>query len=163
MAYKIKKEKEKKNLDELKESFEVPKEQKKDKKQLFLEDVKNKDTITESEVLLLKRRLNDGTYTSKDVYEALGEDGKQLTPEQTEKGKSWLMNKWKSPSGVERKNNPFGYREQEILEKFEGIKIKDFYDVGNYGNHYYEPYYEVEGNNTSFEYYNKAGEPTILG
>ena len=71
---------------ETKESF-VVEAKKKDSKKLFLEDIKNKDTISEQEVLLIKRRLNDGTYTSQEVYDVLGEDGKKLTPEQNKKGK----------------------------------------------------------------------------
>jgi hypothetical protein len=80
-------------------AFLLNKEVKKDKNKLFLEDIKNKDTITEKEVLLIKRRLNDKTYNIQEVNDALGDEGKALTPEQNEKGKAWLMNKWKSPTG----------------------------------------------------------------
>lgn len=144
-------------------TFKVEKEEKKDPKKLFLEEIKKKDTITEKEISLIKRRLNDGTYKSDEVYEMIGEDGKALTSEQQEKGKAWLMDKWKSSTGKERENNPFGYREQEILDKFKGIRLKEFYDAGNYGFHNYTPYYEVEGNETSFEYVVKGGEVSILG
>lgn len=136
---------------------------KQDKKKLFLEDLKNKDTITEQELLLIKRRLNDGTYTSHEVYEAIGEDGKALTPEQTEKGFVWLKNKGWGKTGKERENSPFRYREEEILNKFSGIRIKEFYDSGRGDFHNYIPLYEVEGNNTSFEYYVQGGEISIVG
>ena len=45
----------------------------------------------------------------------------------------WLLNKWKTPKGAERKNNPFGYREQNVLED-ENAKayFNGFYDAGNY-------------------------------
>ena len=139
------------------------KEKKKDSKKLFLEEVKDKDTISEKEVLLIKRRLNDGTYNSEEVYESLGEDGKKLTPEQQEKGKSWLMNKWKSPTGKERTNSPFGTREEEILSNVREIRIKEFHDAGSYGFKNYTPYYEVRSNDGDyFRYIVKGGEVSIL-
>lgn len=83
--------------------------------------------------------------------------------EQQEKGKRWLMDKWKSPTGKVRENNPFGYREEQILEKFEEIKLKDFYDDGNKYFKNYVPLYEVSGNDTTMEYYVKGGQPSIVG
>jgi hypothetical protein len=32
--------------------------------------------------------------------------------------KQWLMDKWKTPSGTERKYNPFGPLEQDVLNDF---------------------------------------------
>lgn len=127
------------------------------------EELKEKDTLTEQEINLVKRRLNDGTYTISEVNEMLGGDGKKLTTEQQEKGRKWLMDKWKSPTGKERKDNPFGYREQEVLEKFEGIRLYSFYDAGRGDFHNYIPYYSVDGDDSAFEYYADYKGVHILG
>ena len=93
-------------------------------------------------------------------------DGYELTAEQTKKGLDWLMDKWKSPTGVERKNNPFSEREYALLEKFKEIRLIDFYDSGNAYFKAYLPVYEVIGNDDSFEYhvdFSKAGKIAIIG
>lgn len=72
--------------------------------------------ITESEINLLKNRVNNGRA---DVCELDDLGGLAITDEQTAKDLNWLLNKWKTPRGTERKNNPFGYREEDILENFD--------------------------------------------
>jgi hypothetical protein len=140
-------------------SFEVET-PKKDSKKVFLEEIKNKGEITEQELLLIKRRLNDGTYKYSDV-KPLFEDGEglKLTPEQSAKGKAWLLDKWKTPTGKVRENSPFGYREEKILEEEHEMYLKDFYDDARGDYHNYYPYYEIGG----MEYYVKGGEIQILG
>jgi hypothetical protein len=134
------------------------------KKKLFLQEIKDKGEITEKELLLVKRRLNDGTYDSKEVYDTLiGDDGLKLTQEQQDKGKTWLYNKGFTSKGETRENSPFGYREEEIMKNYSGIRLKDFYDAGHVGFKNYVPLYEVEGNDTSFEYYVTGGEISIVG
>jgi len=123
-----------------------------------------KDVLTERDVALLMRRINSGKIKPKDLFEAIplldSGEGLGLTKEQQEKGRKWLVNQWKTPSGVERKNNPFGYREQDVLENFKEIRLRDFYSER--GNYYY-PYYEVIGGDSSFEYYVSGGQVHILG
>jgi hypothetical protein len=99
--------------------------------------------------------------------------GFSLTPEQTAKGLAWLMNEWKTPTGKERVNNPFGYRETAILEDFKEFKLIGFYDCSRYGAIFvpilysskcYTPLYRViakEGN--SFEYYYNFEGLSIVG
>jgi hypothetical protein len=149
--------------------FEVPKEEKKpekkDPKKLFLEDLKKKDTITESEILLVKRRLNDGTYKYEDI-EDLNE--KNLTPEQTEKRLKYLKNKGWGKTGKQRTTSPYGQREEQALETFEKFEFGGFTDDTNSyqiqsGIHNYQPIYYVIGKDGTFEYYMKAGEPYITG
>lgn len=117
-----------------------------------------KDTLSEREVRLLMKRINDGRIKP-------GDDGLsfpyKLTDSQVEKGRKWLMNLWKSPRGVERKNNPYGYREQEILDNFKTIEFVDVYSER--GNYYY-PYYRVYSTKGNYmEYYVSGGEVHILG
>ncbi|GAG29485.1 unnamed protein product [marine sediment metagenome] len=131
-----------------------------------------KGYLTEREVLLLKNRLNGvnkaGFKHSEIPFPEEGE-GFSLTPQQIEKGRYWLVNQWKTPRGTERKNNPFGYREQHVLEEFETIKLVDFVDKANYyqnqyGIRAYQPYYRVEGKDGStFEYLVWSGQCQILG
>ena len=130
-----------------------------------------KGYLTEREVLLIKNRLNkmDSSDSVHDVPFPEDGGGFTLTPEQVEKGRYWLFNKWKTPTGRERKNNPFGYREQNVLENFETIKLIDFVDRANYTQHQYgirayQPYYQVIGSDGSgFQYLVWGGKCEILG
>jgi hypothetical protein len=121
------------------------------------------ETLSEQTLHLILRRLNSGKLKENEVPFPDDGEGIPLTPEQVEKGRAWLMNQWKTETGAERKNNPLGYREQEILNKFDTIKLKGFYDAGNMNFHFYVPLYEVEGDNTSFEYYVSGGQISIVG
>lgn len=121
-----------------------------------------KKQLTEQEVKLLLRRLNAKKISFGDLPENFQDgDGWELTTEQFQKGRDWLLNRWKTPSGVERKNNPFGYREEAILEKATSIDLKDFYPQGMSG--YLLPVYRVNSSEGSFEYVVSAGEIIIIG
>jgi len=130
-----------------------------------------KGYLTEREVLLVKNRLNkmDGEFKHYDIPFPEDGSGFMLTPEQVEKGRYWLFNRWQTPRGKERKNNPFGYREQRVLEDFETIKLVDFVNRANYtqtqyGIRAYQPYYRVIGSDGStFEYLVWGGKCEILG
>lgn len=120
-----------------------------------------KITLSEQEVNLLMRRINDRKIKPSDVYRIKNGTGYKLTQAQNNKGYRFLMNAWKTPRGVERTNNPFGYREWTILEKFREIKLIDVYSPR--GNYYY-PYYRVYAKDgDSFEYVYYAGQIHILG
>lgn len=66
----------------------------------------------------------------------------KITSSQAQKGLSWLLNQWKTPTGKARKHNPFNDEQQAILQDF-----KCFYFVGtkrfNQFNSYYSPIYRV--------------------
>ena len=127
----------------------------------------DKGYLTEREVLLLKGRLNNHGLDFHDI--PIPEEGFKLTPEQIEKGRAWLVNKWKTPRGKERKKNPFGYREMNVLENFKDIVLLEFVDRANYAQHQmglkcYVPYYGVRGTDGSgFDYLVWAGVCEILG
>ena len=75
------------------------------------------------------------------------------------------MNLWKSPTGKERVNNPFGYREQEALEQFDHFALAGFHDASRYGQApYYIPLYDVymKDGEYGFQYYYN-GEVSIVG
>jgi hypothetical protein len=126
-------------------------------KEKWLADFR-KDRLSEREVLLLKRRLNHGQIVHDDI--PFPEGGYKLSLEQTEKGLDWLMNEWKTPMGRVRKNNPFGFRETDILEDFTEFRLVGFYNTATsfqreQGFNYYQPIYKVLGfgGKMSFQYY----------
>lgn len=127
-------------------------------------DIIASGTISNSEIISLNSLMN----SNKDAHKVLDaaiwecEEGLNLTPEQDKKGIEFLMNLWKSPTGKERKNSPFGYREEAILEGFTHFTLKGFYDARNYQRSYYLPLYECHGNGNSFEYYYN-GKVNIIG
>lgn len=88
----------------------------------------------------------------------------KLSDEQQEQGRKWLVNLWQTPTGKERKNNPFGYWEQGIIDNFNYAALIGYYDAGNYGRTWYSPLYIVwdyEGD--CFEYAMVGGDIKILG
>ena len=77
----------------------------------------------------------------------------KLSDEQQKQGYKWLLNLWLTPSGKERKNNPFDYREQNIIDNFDYATLASWHcPVASYFAYYYPVYriYDTEGN--YFEY-----------
>jgi hypothetical protein len=121
----------------------------------------SKGYITEKELSLLHARKNRGEKV--DIPWEKFDWEIPLTKEQNKKGYDWLMDLWKTPKGKERKNNPFGYREQSVLEDFDQMYFMDWYAPGR--SEWVVPYYRVKsksGGNT-FEYCVYGGEIHILG
>lgn len=125
----------------------------------LLKKIEESNLITESEILLLKRRLNKGEKIDLDY---VWNNEIALTPEQNKKGIDFLMNQYITPRGIERKNNPFGYREIEILKNFSHFEFRGFYDAGNYHNSFYIPLYICCSADDAFEYYYN-GKVNIIG
>lgn len=90
-------------------------------------------------------------------------EGFTLSKEQNEQGYAWLMSLWKTPAGRERKENPYGYREQEALENFSHCTLVDRWSAGSY--HRYEvPVYDVwTKDGYGFQYYVWGGKINIVG
>jgi hypothetical protein len=123
------------------------------------------NTITEKEINLIKLRMNNNKVDedTQEIIDYIWDNSPQLTPDQNRKGIDYLRNLWKSPTGKERVNNPFGYREQEALETFEYFELRGFYDAGNRYHKFYVPLYICVGAETSFEYYISGGSINIVG
>lgn len=127
-----------------------------------IEQIKQRGYITEREVLLLKNRAGRGIDEANISY--LHTDF-LISEEQKMKGLKWLRNLYKTPKGKERKNNPFGYREERILDALDSeIKcyIVGFYNIGGYTD-FYVPIYRYEHNENHFDYYVSCGECIIVG
>jgi|SRR5690606_23290796 len=88
----------------------------------------------------------------------------KLSDEQQEQGRKWLLNLWLTPSGKERKHNPFDYREQNIIDNFDYATLASWYcPIASYFAYYYPVYciYDTEGN--YFEYACIGRNIKILG
>ena len=123
----------------------------------LIERIKEDKYITEKEVALLKNRLNRGIDEANIV-------DVRITEVQKLKGLKWLRNLYKTPKGKECKNNPFGYREQRIIEANDcEIKcyLTGFYNIGKLGN-FYVPIYRYEYDGCHFDYYVVCGECIII-
>jgi len=118
--------------------------------------------IEEGQLISLKSFLNKNKENRTLIFEAMQDKNLTLSAAQNQKGFDFLMNQWKTPTGKERLNNPFGYREQAILENFSHFELKDWYNAGNAYHDFYLPLYECIGNETSFEYYYN-GKVNIVG
>lgn len=93
--------------------------------------------INENEILLLKRRRNRGERIQI-------ENPIPVSYDQAQKGLAWLWDKYRTPRGAERKNNPFTNPEEKALEwaKMHGARFtfNGFYGTGN---NWHEPIYEL--------------------
>ena len=126
----------------------------------ILSEIEKTGKATEQQILLLKRRMNDG---EKIDVSYIWDNCPELTPEQNDKGIKFLLNLWKTPAGKERKNSPFGYREEDVLESFTHFELAGFYDCSKYGqNPFYLPLYNCCGTNGVFQYYYN-GKLNIVG
>lgn len=100
----------------------------------------------------------------KNVFQATDFEGVTLTDEQSQKGFEWLHNLWLTPIGAERKNNPFGYREQEALKDFDCCMLSGYWDAGNSYHSFYVPIYDVYSKTGyGFQYYVSGGQIHIIG
>ena len=132
------------------------------------DNFKDKKEFSDKDVNLVKRRLNDGKIKNQNEIFGNAEGNftnKELTKEQQQKGKEYLIDQWKTPNGVERKNNPMRYREQEILTNFDRIELKEYHDISRYGQKsYYVPLYQVYSKDgDSMEYYVDSNGVNIVG
>ena len=119
--------------------------------------------IEEREIISMRSFMHKSKENARFVFGALQDKQLTLSNEQNQKGYDFLMNQWKTASGKERKNNPFGYREQNILNNFSHFELKDLYNAGNAYHDYYLPLYEcISKDGGSFEYYYN-GEVNIIG
>lgn len=118
-------------------------------------DIIKSGIIQEREIVLMRSLMNNNKEAATAIYEAWNEDEIGITEEQGQKGYDFLMNQWKSPSGKERKNNPFGYREQHVLETFSHFTLHSLYDNSRYGGrpNLLPIYACYDKDGASFEYY----------
>lgn len=128
--------------------------------QIF-EEIKTQGYITEQQISLLKRR---GNHQNEDIFDyslldaGQFEYGVPITPEQNEKGLTFLRDKAYTPKGNIRKNCPFGYRELNIIDTETEFTFHGFYDAGRRNHVNLLPLYGIGGMKY---YYN--GEINVIG
>lgn len=93
--------------------------------------------INENEILLLKRRRNRGERIQL-------ENPIPVSYDQAQKGFAWLWDKYQTPRGAERKNNPFSNPEEKALEwaKMHGARFT-FEGFCLAGREWHEPIYRL--------------------
>ena len=131
------------------------------------ESVISRGYITEREIITLKSRINRARFgRNSDKYDPWQDFNTMydhfngeipISLEQTQKGLSWCMDQWKTARGIQRKHNPFGDREQSVLESFQRFFLVDFYAAGNYVP-FFVPVYRTEGEKNYFDYYAGIGK-----
>lgn len=125
------------------------------------QSIKEQGFISEKDINLLKNRANSGDLSG---MQLIYDNEVEVSAVQVEKGFTWLWDQYKTPRGVERKNNPFGYREQSVLE---GVGVSftfdDIYDTGNSVFSFYVPVYTISSSGGSFQYYVSGGKVHIIG
>ena len=115
-----------------------------------------KDTLTEKDILLLKRRINSGEqFELKESY--------NIEPLQFHKGMEYLHNLYMSPTGKVRVSNPFGAREEYVIENARYITFDGFVDSGNRYIKFYTPIYTVHATDDSSFQYTVTGNIKIIG
>jgi hypothetical protein len=116
--------------------------------------LKTRRVLSEREINLVRKRMNDGKISPEQVFP----EGKTyvIGAEQERKGLDWLNNLRRTPMGKERKNNPFGQREEEVLDNFKRFEWVDVVDTSSpYSDFkFYIPVWRVIAKDgSSFDYH----------
>jgi hypothetical protein len=128
------------------------------KKPDHMKEFRGKTKLTEREVNLFKRRINDGKLKPSNMRSG----GYALTQAQINKGISWLRKKYNELGyrellaiGWDGKGDPWMRGKKPNWKAMRGTRIRliDFYNIGHYGGaKFYVPYYRVTRGKHSFEY-----------
>lgn len=121
----------------------------------IIENILTNRVITEREVLLLKKRANNGDNEAANFYPGCDIEI-EVTEEQGAKGLNWLKKFIKKNGG----SNVYGYRELEIINNASpcDFVFKGFYDAGNGWLRNFLPIYQLNGME-----YAPMSEPYIIG
>ena len=126
----------------------------------LIEEAKAQNFVSERQINLLKRRLNDDKICFEDYNDLIDFD---ISEEQNKKGIDFLMKHNFKSNGEQRKNCKLGYREEEILKEFKRFTFDGFYPTGNGYINQFQPIYSVCSEDNSFQYYYNGGEMQIVG
>lgn len=126
-------------------------------------DIIAKGIIEESELISLNSFYNKSNENKAFIDDLIySGEGKELllSSDQNTKGYKFLMGLRLTPTGKERSNSPYGYREENILDNFSHFTFCGFYSER--GTYYIRMYncYSKDGN--SFQYYYN-GKMNIIG
>jgi len=121
---------------------------------------------SEKELNALKNHLNkldlkDANKLNDFVY---AKDGTKLDKTLVQKGFKYLYSLGFTPKGVEKRNNPYGYREKYIVKNPKTIELLSYHNDtrGRFNN--FQPYYRAIGKDgTSMDYFVSGGKINIWG
>ena len=113
-----------------------------------------KQQLTELDVHLLSRRMNDGKITEEEAIAIMPRDGWDLEADQVEKGRKWLNNIWKNRYGIVKQSSPFEHKQEAALQSFRTAKLVGM--ESDDGSYFY-PRYRIIGTNGQFDYSVKGG------
>ena len=118
---------------------------------------------SEKELNALKNHMNK--LDLKDANSLVADkNGTKLDKSQVQKGFKYLYNLGFTPKGVERKNTPYGYREEYIVKNPKTIELLQYHNAGNRYVDFFVPYYRAIGKDgTSMEYFVSGGKINIWG
>lgn len=124
----------------------------------LIENIAERGVITEQEIALLKRRSNSGDKDISLIYDYLPW---QIEDSQKEKAMKWLRSLHYTPTGKERSNSPYGYRELAIIDSDNNeMTFNGFFDATRCREiRNNVPLYWCDG----MEYYVLGGEIHIVG
>jgi hypothetical protein len=126
-------------------------------------DIIERGNIEEREIISMKSLMGKNRDAANVLNSAVANNPLRLSKAQEEKGITFLLDQWKTGRGVERKNNPFGYREQEVLENFSHFELAGFWNAGNQHVTFYLPLYNcIAKDGSAFQYYYN-GKVNIVG
>ena len=132
-----------------------------------------KKSWTEKELMAFKKFISQDNQAAKDALEEFENNeliydgiGIGLSIDQVKKGFKYLYNLGFTPTGKERSNSPFGYREEYIVKNPKEIRIIDFYRPSFFSG-FRVPLYEASGGKAGdmdyMEYYVSGGQISIVG
>ena len=128
------------------------------------EAIINSGKIKESELVSLNSFYNkskDNKFFIDEIFYSDQINGELLlTNEQDKKGFDFLQGLRFTPTGKDRLNNPYGYREERVLDNFSHFTFCGFYTER--GNYYIRMYKCYSKNGESFQYYYN-GKLNIIG
>ena len=134
--------------------------------QVIIEEL-DQGFISKKSIMVLQKNHNGTSKSLANdldvIMDRIYDQRPKLTEDQVKQGLDWLNNQRKTPTGAERKNNPFGYMEEEALDTFEFFEFSGFYNNGNAYHDYFLPLYVACGRDHCFEYYVGGGEIHIVG
>ncbi len=128
-------------------------------------------SLTENELNALLRYLNNKDVDG-EVYNLFRKNkliddytGIKLSKEQSNKGFKWLYNLGFTPKGAERKNSPFGNREEYIVKNPKEIRLIGVYNTAKwqFGSYFVPMYKAIGKDGTNMEYYMSLGDIAIIG
>ena len=128
----------------------------------LVETIKAQGFITEKQIMLLQKRLNNSRESANELYMMVANIMPiKLTAEQEAKGREWLLNKNLKKNGEFRKQATLTETETSVLNTSKDAYLSDFYDLGDGRFVNNVPIYRYANSDDYFEYYVQCGDAQL--